>query len=350
MLKLRIGSCYPKTYVGVNAGLACVHGVIALLAFCQLMRIHSRNSHWTRQKVFHLMIGSSNLGYVLYFVLTLFAACKDWLCWSYSCGFISMAFPKILFVAAFLLLLSFWVDFFHQSNEDDEDEGWSPQEALLEKKSKFDSIANCPRECCTFRTIHIGSRQKVVILVTLLIFSITIASAVLIWIGMGKNPIDSKVVAQVYVDILAVAIVLLGGALACYGLVLFLKMRKVRSERATCEMWKFAGLAFISIVCFTSSAYVAITTNIPLIYHWRQQDIDGVRTPLLLVLYYFVGSSVPSAFVLCGMRELPPLLVSNTKEEWTTIIFITDGSEVVYPQSWTAAASMQNQVSRASPI
>ncbi|XP_022866837.1 tobamovirus multiplication protein 1-like [Olea europaea var. sylvestris] len=108
MLNLGIGSCYPKTYVGVNAGLACVDGVIALLAFFQLMRIHARNPNWTRQKVLHIVIGSSNLGYSIYFVMTLFAACKSWLCWSYTCGFISMAFPKILFISAFLLLLSFW--------------------------------------------------------------------------------------------------------------------------------------------------------------------------------------------------------------------------------------------------
>ncbi|XP_028059949.1 auxin response factor 17-like isoform X1 [Camellia sinensis] len=65
-----------------------------------------------------------------------------------------------------------------------------------------------------------------------------IASTILIWIGMGRNPVDSKVVARVYVDFSAVVTLLLGGALACYGLVLFLKMRKVRSERASSEMRK----------------------------------------------------------------------------------------------------------------
>ncbi|KAL2494543.1 hypothetical protein Fot_38300 [Forsythia ovata] len=351
MLELRDGSCYPKAMVGVNVGLACVDGVVAVLAFCQLMRIHSRNSHlgWTRQKVFHLMIGSSNLGYFFYFVLSLVAACKGWLCWSNSCGFIVMAFPKILFVAAFLLLLSFWVDLCHQSNDDDEDEGYSPREALLEKR-RADSNTNGCRRCFSFLAIRTGSRQKVVILVTIIVFAIMIACAVLIWIGMGKNPIDSEVVAQVYVDLFAVAVLLLGGALACYGLVLFLKMRKVRSERASSEMWKVAGLAIVSVVCFTSSALVTISTNIPLIYHWHQEEIDGVYTSLLLVLYYFIGSSVPSAFVLWMMRELPPLLVTNREQESRTITFIRDDLVTVHPQSWTSATSMSNQVSRASPI
>ncbi|KAG8385321.1 hypothetical protein BUALT_Bualt03G0030600 [Buddleja alternifolia] len=407
MLELRASSCYPEAVVGVNVGLAFVDGVIAFIAFYQidhgwvreaiaawkglrvkilfetyflgeigkaiaaklpqLMRIHSRNPHlgWTRQKVFHLMIGSSNLGYFLYFVLTLVAACKGWVCWSHSCGFIVMAFPKILFVAAFLLLLSFWVDLCHQSNDDDEDEGCSPREALLEKMNKTDSSTNGRRKCCSFRLIRVGSRQKIVILVILLVFAIMIASSVLIWIGMGTNPIDSAVVAQactlllissfyyirVYVDLMAVAVLLLGGALACYGLILFLKMRKVRSERASSEMRKVAGLAIVSVISFTSSAAVAIGTNIPLFYHWHEQQINDAYTSLLLVLYYFLGSSVPSALVLLVMRELPPPIVINRQQQSTTIAYISDGSVTAHPQQrWTAATTLQNQVSRASPI
>ncbi|KAK9936737.1 hypothetical protein M0R45_013563 [Rubus argutus] len=41
----------------------------------------------------------------------------------------------------------------------------------------------------------------------------------------------------------AMVTLLLGGALACYGLLLCLRMRTVRSERASSEMWKVAGLA-----------------------------------------------------------------------------------------------------------
>ncbi|KAI7999874.1 Tobamovirus multiplication protein 1 [Camellia lanceoleosa] len=354
MFELRCGSCYPKTFVGVNAALACIDASIAVLAFYQLMRIHARNSHlgWTRQKVFHLIIGSSNVGYFFYFVLTLVAACKGWLCWSHSCGFIVMAFPKILFLAAFLLLLSFWVDLCHQTNdEDDEDEECSPREALLERTSnKPHSNADSHRRCCPFRIVHVGSRQKIVILVTALIFVLMIASTILIWIGMGRNPIDSEVVARVYVDFSAVVTLLLGGALACYGLVLFLKMRKVRSERASSEMRKVAGLAIVSVLCFTSSAFVALFTDIPMLYDWNHEHVDGVYTSLLLILYYFIGSSIPSAFVLWVMRELPPSIAVNIVEESRTIAFIHDSSVSIHPQTWAAAASSQNQVSRASPI
>lgn len=353
-MELRYGSCYPKALLGVNVALACIDAAISAFAFYQLMRIQARNSHlgWTRQKVFHLMIGSSNMGYVVYFMLTLIAACKDWVCWSQSCGFIVMACPKILFLAAFLLLLSFWVDLCHQANdEDDEDEESSPRENLLERASnKSRSSAESHRRCCSFRAIHVGSRQRVVILVTALIFILMITFAVLIWIGMGRNPIDSDLVARVYVDLFSIAILLLGGALACYGLLLFLKMRKVRSERASSEMWKVAGLAVVSVLCFSSSALVALFTDTPMLYHWHHQHVDAISTSLLLILYYLIGSSLPSAYVLWVMRELPPSIVVTVVEESRTIAFIHDSAATINPQRWTAATSLQNQVSRASPI
>ncbi|KAL0352880.1 UNVERIFIED_CONTAM: hypothetical protein Sangu_0869300 [Sesamum angustifolium] len=162
------------------------------------------------------------------------------------------AFPKILFVAAFLLLLSFWVDLCHVSNDDDEDEGCSYREALLEKLNTSDSNVNDRRRCCSFRSIPIGSRQKIVIL---------------------------------------------------------------------------------------------------LFYHWHEREISGVYTSLLLVVYYFLGSSVPSAFILFVMRELPPPLVIKRQEQSrTTLAFISDRSAATHGQRWTAATSVQNQASRASPI
>ncbi|XP_068321662.1 tobamovirus multiplication protein 1-like isoform X3 [Pyrus communis] len=348
MFGLREGSCFPRVLVGVNVGLALVDGIIALLAFYQLIRIHSRNSQlgWTRQKVFHMLIGSSNLGCLIYFVLTLFAACKGWQCWSNSCGFTLMVF---------LLLLSFWVDLCHQADdEDDEDEG-NFREALLEQTfSRPDSLdRDSHRTCFPLRFIRIGSRQRIVILVTLLLFVIMIASAVIIWIGMGQNPIDSALVARVYVDLFAIAILLLGGALACYGLLLCLRMRNVRSERASSEMWKVAGLAVVSVLCFASSSLVALLTEIPMLYDWHQQRMKDVYTSVLLILYYFVGSSIPSAFVLWVMRELPPSVTANTREEPSTLTFISDVSTTLQdPQSWHAAMSFRNQVqvSRTSPV
>ncbi|RWW07190.1 hypothetical protein BHE74_00001220 [Ensete ventricosum] len=73
----------------------------------------------------------------------------------------------------------------------------------------------------------------------------------------------SACVFLVSLDIFSVAILLLGGALACYGVLLFSKMSNVRSEMASNEMWKVASLAAVSVTCFTSSAVLALVTNIP---------------------------------------------------------------------------------------
>ncbi|XP_011044772.1 PREDICTED: tobamovirus multiplication protein 1-like isoform X2 [Populus euphratica] len=263
-------SCYPLDLLIAIIALACIDGALASIAFSQLIRIFLRNqqSGWTRQKVLHLMVGSCNLGYFIYFISTIMATCNRWLCWSHACGFILMAFPNILFFAVFLLLLSFWVDLCHQANEeedDDEDEENSSQQPLLESSKNKPGSMNTDsyRRCCSFRGIQVGSHQKFVIAVVVLIFFLMLSFAVVIWIGAGNNPIDSSVVARVYVDLFATAILVLGGALGCYGLILFLKLRKVRSETASSEMRKVAGLAVVSVVCFMSSAAVALLTDIP---------------------------------------------------------------------------------------
>ncbi|KAL4331409.1 hypothetical protein AHAS_Ahas13G0497200 [Arachis hypogaea] len=354
MSELEGGNCFPRLLLGVNVGLALVEGIVAFLALFQLLRIHLRNQElgWTRQKVFHVLIGSSNLGYFVYLVLALFAACNGWRCWSDSCGFIFMAFPKILFFAAFLLLLSFWVDLCHQPDDDDDYEGSFIEEALLEKTSHA-NLANIDshRKCFPVRLSRIGYRQKLVILVTLLLFIIMMAFAVIIWIGLGENPIDSEVASRVYLDLSAIAMVLLGAALACYGILLYLKMRKVRAEQPSSEMWKVAGLTIVSVLCFVSSSCVELLTDIPLLYHWHQWPLNDIYASLLLVLYYFVGSSLPSAVVLWVMRELPPAEASNVQEESRTLAFVADSSVATHnPQRWTTTISMQNQVVSVSDL
>lgn len=58
------------------------------------------------------------------------------------------------------------VDLCHQTNDDeDEDDGYCSREALLEKMNKEDADVHCSRKCCSFRAIHVGSHQKIVILV-----------------------------------------------------------------------------------------------------------------------------------------------------------------------------------------
>ncbi|CAN1847089.1 hypothetical protein LINPERHAP1_LOCUS38446 [Linum perenne] len=319
--------CFLPGVLAVNVGLASVDAIIALLSFYQ---------------VFHVLIGSSNIGYFLYFVASPIAYHNGWLCWSYSCGFILMAFSKILFAAAFLLLLSFWIDLCHQADDEEyEEEDFSFYEPLLELSNEHGE----PRRICLpFRLIRVGSRQRVVILVIVLAFLSTLICAALLWIDMSNNLTHSSILAMVYQDIFDVVMLVLGGALASYGLILCLKMRRVRSERAASDIWKVAGLAIVAVICFTTSALVAFLSNIPVRYNWQQLEGNCLLTSVLLILYYFIGSSVPSTVLLWIMRDLPPPLVSSVPEESTTITFVRDSARVIHnPQRWATPASSPNQ-------
>lgn len=306
----------------INVVLAVIDGLIVMVAFTQLLRIQLRNPHvgWTRQKVFYFMIGTSNIGYFIYFTLTPIAYCKDWICWSHACGFIVISLPQILFLSAFLLLLSFWVDLCHQTNDKDEDEEDEddPNFIPLPKQQSSKPISSlAPGEqytrCCPFwRRLHIRSRQKFVIVVVLLISILTIAFSVLIWIGMGSNPINSSTMAQIYSDLFAIVILISGGGLACYGLLLYLKMSKVRYGQASADIRKVAGLAVVAVVCFTARALLVLCTDVPELNIWHSRHVVHSQSPLLIFIYYFIGSSIPSAVVLWVLREMPPRQVDET--------------------------------------
>jgi hypothetical protein len=88
-----------------------------------------------------------------------------------------------------------------------------------------------------------------------------------------------------------------------------------------------------------------------LFYQWHLKKINRVKALVLLILYYFIGCSVPSAFVLWIMRELPPPIKINKQEESRAITFISHGATATHhPQRWATATSSKNQASRASPI
>ncbi|CAF2112894.1 unnamed protein product, partial [Brassica napus] len=353
LLELNTAKCYAPSFITVNLCLALIDGSLAFIAFLQLTRFHRRDKRvgWTRQKVLHLMIGSSNTGSLIYFVAAVIATCTRWHHWSTALGFLLMAFPKILFLATFLLLLSFWVDVCHQGNgeeEDEDDEENSIQQGLLEKsKSKAgSSSASDRRKCCSFHGIHLGTRQKFVVAAVVLVFILMISFAILIWIASGDNSADPSLLAEVYVDIFASIILITGGGICFYGMRLLFNLRKVRSEQVSAEMRKVSGLAGVSVVCFTVSSLLALLTHIPLFYHWNPSKLHGVKALVLLIIYYFIGSTVPLAFVLWVLRELPPQEIVSRREEPRRITYVNYESVPRHPpqQQWTATTVSKNQV------
>lgn len=330
--------------VAADAAVGSLDGVICLAALIQLLRLHLHHPQagWTRQKVFLCMLFAANFGYTLYFILSPWASCGGWPCWSHACGFILLAVPQIIFLASFLLLLSFWVDLCHQATdrfeeeeEDDIGEGegppspapsraasgvWGPGREggeegtggsvrlplLPPKPWKPRKGGRRRRACLCWRNLRVRGRQKVVIGVVVLICLLTGAFAVLIWVGMGNNPIDSVAVARLHKDFFACVMLILGGGLAGYGLVLFSKMSRLRSGRSSADLSKVAWFAAICLVCFTAQAFLVLAKNVPVAGGMGFVDSDGNFYPLAYVLYYVVGEGVPSIVMLIILRGMPP--------------------------------------------
>ncbi|XP_020592336.1 tobamovirus multiplication protein 3 isoform X2 [Phalaenopsis equestris] len=334
------GRCPPAAVFAADTVLIVVDVAIAAIAFLQLLRIHGRSFGWTRQMVFHLMIGSYNVGYVIYFICSLVAACQRWRCWSHGCGFILMAYPQIFLLATFLLLLSFWTDLCHQASDDEEeDDDTSISQSLLEKSNTQPRLVHAQIRCCSFAEVRIGSRQKYVILVIVLTFLFMAAMALLLWFGRGKNPIDSSLMLQVYLYVFSAFIIILGIALAFYGGILFSKMRKV------------ASLAAVSLVCFTSSSALALATSVHMLSFGHNDNFNYITGSVFVCLYFIVGSSVPSSCVLWSMREMPSRHVAEEPPQSRVITIVRDGPAAPPNPQWrTAVTNSQNRALKVSPI
>ncbi|CAM6090459.1 unnamed protein product [Calypogeia fissa] len=304
-----LDECLDAAETLVYTMLAGLDALITVVAFIQLLRLYFCNRHagWTRQKVFHCLIVASNFGYSVYFVLNPVAACGNWACWPNACGFVLIAIPQTIFLATFLLLLSFWVDLCHQATdqdeEEEEDEADDGTYSPSSPGSGQSSVEKQSRRCCVcFRRLRVRGRQKNVIIAVLLMCALTVAFAALIWYGKGDNPVDSQTIAEAYSYFYAIITFLSGGGLAAYGLVLYMKMCRLRSGKASEDITKVAGLAVVSVVCFTLRASVIVFSDIPVINIWSGQQEFSVA---LTLLYYLVGQSFPSVVVLWVMREIP---------------------------------------------
>ncbi|XP_006646327.2 tobamovirus multiplication protein 1 [Oryza brachyantha] len=346
------GGCLPMPVIAAEAALAAIDASISVAAFVQLARIHRHDQQhgWTRQKIFHFMIGLCNLVFLVYFVSTVIATCERWLCWVHGCGFVLMASPQILLLASFLLLLSFWVDLCHQTNDEDEEDTRTHHEALLDRTKIKPGIraVDVRRRCCP--GVQLGSRQKFVILVLLLSFVVTIAFAILIWIGRGENPIDSSLLKRVYLDVFSVVVLVLGVALACYGAILFSKMSKVRSETGSSEKRKVASLAAVSMICFSSSAILALVTNVPVLVCWYSTDEYIVNNAIILFMYYFIGSSIPSGFVLWVMKDIPHRQTVERPTQSRVVTLFRDRPSTTQDPQWRTAVTSSNKALKSSPI
>ena len=65
----------------------------------------------------------------------------------------------------------------------------------------------------------------------------------------------------------------------------------------------------------------------------------------MIILLNLLGSSLPSAYLLWIIRELPPPISESKEEQQRRITFISQGSSGSNePLLWTTVASSKNQV------
>ncbi|EXB92388.1 hypothetical protein L484_021372 [Morus notabilis] len=209
--------CLPLDLLILNVALAFFSAILAVVAFFQLVRIHLREKEWTRQKVLHFMIGTSNTGYFIYFASTHFSTYEKWLCWYHVCGFVLMGTFSFLVIIHMQLQYLFsagcsndehtaaaypkiLVDLCHQANDEEDDDGEnSTQQTLLANSTNKFGSSNTDGNwaCCSFQNLHVGSCQNFVVAVVLLVFIVMVSFAMIIWIGARENFINSSIVAQI---------------------------------------------------------------------------------------------------------------------------------------------------------
>ncbi|EFJ22535.1 hypothetical protein SELMODRAFT_416368 [Selaginella moellendorffii] len=214
-------------------------------------------------------------------------------------------------------LSSIRVDLCHQATdkeeeEDDEEETDGAQaQATVGKDPKVPVHTDKHRRCCHWWRSRIHGRQKFVIAVVMLIFMITLVCAILIWIGMGDNFIDSGTVAEIYSDMLAIVIFLSGGGLAGYGLALYTRMSRLRVGKTSAELQKVAGLAVVSVLCFSIRALFILLGVF---------KIRSRYTSVVFFLYSFIGEVIPCVVVLWVMRNNPSRLSSTQSRRSVTSV------------------------------
>uniref|UniRef100_M8BAH7 Uncharacterized protein n=1 Tax=Aegilops tauschii TaxID=37682 RepID=M8BAH7_AEGTA len=347
------GGCLPLPIIAAEAALAVVDAAIAATAFVQLARIHRHNQQhgWTRQKFINTVITTDFLSvnhfavFLAYFVSTVIATCEKWLVRRYC------FLPRFYYCChSGELSILYWC----LTNDEDEDDVRSHQEALLDRtKTKPGTRPTDARRKC-FPGIQLGSRQKFVILVLVLSFIVMLAFAILIWVGRGENPIDSSLLKKVYLDVFSVVVLVLGAALACYGALLFSKMSKVRSETVSTEKWKVASLAAVSLICFSSSAILALVTNIPDEYHLiffssplPVRELTLEVSDRKKACYYGgrcrLSSSVPSGFVLWVMRDMPQRPTVERPTQSRVVTLFRDRPSPTQDPQWRAAVTSSNK-------
>ncbi|KAM0902917.1 hypothetical protein ACQ4PT_018981 [Festuca glaucescens] len=104
------------------------------------------------------------------------------------------------------------------------------------------------------------------------------------------------------------------------------------------------------VICFSSSAILALVTNVPVLLYWYSTDADIINNAVILFLYYLIGSSVPSGFVLWVMRDMPQRPIIERPTQSRVVTLFRDRPPTTQDPQWRTAVTSSNKALKSSPI
>lgn len=252
-----------------NYSLAAAYGILALVALCQLLRIHLRVPEygWTTQKVFHLL----NL-----LVCTLRSGV-----WGFrsdletlrepTIRLVLFDLPGLLFFTTYTLLVLFWAEIFHQA-----------------------------------RMLPTGSLRPMFILLNVAVYVIQAGLWAFEILSTGKLVNVSFILSDVF---LAAVSTLTAIGFLVYGGRLFLMLQRFPIESRG-RRNKIREVGLVTSICgacfFLRACMVGLTA-----LNRQELELDVLGHPLLNLVYYTTVEILPSASCLYILRKLPPKRTSQ---------------------------------------
>lgn len=242
---------------GIFYGLCAAYALISAVALIQLLRISSRVSTWTTQKVFILMnfIVTGVRASIFGFHIFVFALKPKVL------TLVLLDFPGLLFFTTYTLLVLFWAEIYYQA-------GNHPTDKL--------------------RAWYIGVNCVVYIMQGLI--------WLLVWI---HNNSFVETIGQISIAVVSF-IAALGFLL--YGGRLFVMLRHfpVESKGRRQKIYEVGSVTAICFSCFLIRCFMVVLSAFD-----SEASLEVLDHPILDLIYYTVVEIVPSALVLYILRKIP---------------------------------------------
>jgi len=255
----------PTLQQYANYGLGAAYGLIAAVALIQLVRIQLRVPEygWTTQKVFPLL---NALVSALRCGSFLFRPQMDQL-HPDVLRLVLYDLPGLLFFTTYTLLVLFWAEIYHQARS-------MPTSSLRPIFIVFNALVYATQGgLWAYESMALGDAQ--------VRLSHLLSAAFLATVSVAA----------------AVGFLLYGGRLF-----LMLQRFPIESRGRKKKLREVGLVTAICAACFTLRAVMVALAALD----EQDLDLDVSNHPLLNLIYYALVEIIPSAWVLCILRKLPP--------------------------------------------